>query len=302
MNMIEETKANYKDIESKTITYPVDKVNRKLFREGKNIEENVGYWGRKYITASQKERETLNFGELPGICVNLWWGVNIDNKETESRLSRALSPFAKEVYLAVDLLWELGITENITVYMIYKIMGNKGKPKPKASKEIWKTLNDLRQTIAYIENKSEKKEHKNVKEIKIIDAPLLYFERYTGNDKTEFSINVPIKPFLIREAKERGHVRSIDIRVLKLPGKVSERVRELKFYLIEAILNSRSPKMSDMLKWETLFNDLQITNRVIMHRTRKYVEWILTYYKSLGFIVDFMLTSKGMIFEHPTKK
>lgn len=302
MNMIEEMEANYIDIEKKTITYPLDKVNRKLFREGKYIDGNISKWGRKYITASKKERETLEFEELPGICVSLWWGVNLDNQETECRLSKALSPLAKEIYLAVDLLWRLEYRKNVTVYMIYKILGNKGKPKPKATKMIWETLNDLRQTMAIIRNKSEVKRHKNAKEIEIIDAPLLYFERYSKNDMTDFSINVPVRPFLIRVAKERGQVRSIDIRVLKLPFAVSEGIRELKFYLIDAILNSRTPTMSDKLNWETLYNDLQITDRVIKHRTRKYTEKILTYYESIKFIEGFTLTPKGMTFLHPPNK
>ena len=294
--------ANFMDIEEKTITYPVDKVNRKLFREGKNIGEKTAKWGRKYITASKIERETLEFGELPGICVSLWWGVNLDNQETECRLSKALSPLAKEIYLAIDLLWKLGFRKNVTVYMIYKILGYKGKPKPTAIKMIWETLNDLRQTMAIISNKSEIEKHKTAKKIEIIDAQLLYFERYSKNDKTDFSINIPVRPFLTPVAEERGHVRSIDIRVLKLPFKGSEGVRELKFYLIEAILNSRSPTMSDMLKWETLFSDLEIINSVTMHRTRKYVKKILSYYELIGFISSFTLTSRVITFLHPPKK
>lgn len=287
--------------EEQGVTYPIDKVNRELFREGKNLDGDVEAFEKEYFTATNEEKATLPIKELPAIFVSLNWSESADNQETDCHLNRALSPFAKEVYIAINSLWELGIRENVTAYMIYKAMGKKGKPKKADIEKIWTALNDLRQTVAFIKNDKETKQHKKAKEILIKDAPLLYFERFTENDMTDFSVNIPIQPFLIREAARRGQARRISQEVLNPPLKASDRVTELKFYLIEAILNSQNPKMSDKLRWDTVYKDLQITERLNRFRTRKDTEKMLSYYQDIGFIEGFTITPNEMVFQHQEK-
>ena len=281
----------------KKMTYALDKINRNLFREGKTIDDSYITWEHYYCTATKIERESLPPKKLPAIYVKLTWGLNIDNQTTDCHLSQALSPFAKKVYLAVNWLWEQGFRV-ITVYQIYKVLGNKGNPRPEETRKIWDTLNDLRQTVAVVTNEKEVAQHKHAKKIRIKDAQLLYFERTSDNSLTEFSLYIPAQPFLIKEAKNRGQVRSIDLRLLNPPIKESNRVSELNFYLIDAVLNSQNPIMSDKLKWSTMYKDLKIEDRGNKFRTRKDVKTLLAYYKFVGFVADFTLESDGMIFQH----
>ena len=118
---------------------------------------------------------------------------------------------------------------------------------------------------------------------------------------TESAINIFREPPLLSFAKGRNQVTTVPVKLLQSPISKTESNLMLEDYLIYRISKAKAkgkdkkPKFSNIIKLETLYREMEITDRRAKPRLLDKVVRYLDYYKEVKYIVDYKITKEEII-------
>lgn len=282
----DEIAAKAKRKDSPSTIFPVDKVNRNIWKLLVDTPPS-GQLNFDFITGKIGKRQieplvmySLDFNKLKEIA-----------PETTAIVKR-LTPYDKRVMVAVAALYNSG-NEYFSVSDIYHKMGNAQEKKPSKS-DVTKINDSLtKQMFAHVSLN-------NIREVKAgykysnysYDGMLLQFERVTAEldgRTVERAIHLFREPPLITFAKDRKQITTVVNAVLESPVSKTEQNLQIDDYLIEQIsAMKRARKYSQKILFKTLFEECQIGNRNLS-RVKETIERYLKHYKKTNFIHNYIM-------------
>jgi len=270
------------------LTYPLDKPNSRIW----NLIAEAGTDGQIKL-----EIDTTGDGSRrKGKEAVIFYSLSFDALEPGVRITKALTPFDKRVYIAAAALYNAG-NHIVTATQIYKMMGNRGQPNASDVQKVNDSLDKMGAARVYIDSTEEVKVNKGYTAFKY-DAPLLPFERvsaYINNTLAESAVHLFREPPLITFAKDRRQITSIPRRLLESPISKTDANLMIDDYLLERISHMRTnAKLPRKILFSTLFDRCHITTGPQRSRAPGKVKRFLDHYQAEGFIKGYSLDKDGV--------
>lgn len=286
---------------------PLDKINRTIWNFPISPKEDLTF-AMESQADKRKGREldaaySIDFSAL---------------EESENiKITKKLTPFDKRVYAAISAIYNAGNTVT-SLTQIYFAMGNTSRPPKSSIEHIYNSIIKMIKAHITLDNEDEAKVY-NYPHFKY-EGNLLPIEMLSNVDIrgkiTESAINIFREPPLLSFAKGRKQVTTVPVKLLQSPISKTESNLMLEDYLIYRISKAKAtdkdedkgknkgkdkdkkdkkPKLSNIIKLETLYREMEITDRRAKPRLLDKVERCLKYYKELKYIVDYEITKEEII-------
>lgn len=273
---------------------PLDKVNRKIW--------NFPISPSEPLTFAMESKADKRKGRELDAAYSIDFSALEENGNV--KITKKLTPFDKRVYAAISAIYNAGNTV-ISLTQIYFAMGNTSRP-PKASLEnIYNSIIKMLKAYITLDNEDEAKSY-NYPHFKY-EGNLLPIEMLSNVDIkgkiTESAIHIFREPPLISFAKGHGNqLTTVPIKLLQSPISKTEANLMLEDYLIYRIAKAKpgkdkKPKLSNIIKLDTLYEKMGITDRRAKPRLLEKVVRYLDYYKKVEYIVDYKITKEEIILE-----
>ena len=278
----------------KKINYPVDKVNRKVW---KYIEFDMG---KQLAVAVEKMNTKKEISIMIGIDFGVLDGVKISKKLTQ---------FDKRVYVAVSALFNAG-NRLVTLTQIHYAMGNTVKPSKNQIEKINEAVTKMKTATFYIDNLEEIQNHYKYDRVHY-DGPLLPSERVTATINGQMSdavIHIFREPPLMTFARKRNQITTFEAKLLQSPISKTESNLAIEDYLLDRIAMAKrtakqTPKRTDkkepvipVILLETLYDETNITTYKQKARATEKIKAYLQYYVQCKFIKKFEIKPDRIIF------
>lgn len=270
------------------LNYPLDKPNGNIW----SLLEDVDGSGqlKLYINTG---RECSNQNAL------IYYAISFDELDGV-KITKQLTPFDKRIYIAAAALWNGG-NEIISATQIYKMIGNRGKPKTEDLQKINDSLTKMGAAHVYLDNGREVKINKGYPGFKY-DAALLPFERvsaYINGQLVDSAIHLFREPPLITFARERKQIIGITRQLLESPISKTDANLQLEDYLLERIGHMKNPKSNAPHKmlFETIYKNCGISTRNQRSRAPEKIQRYLEHYKKCGWISGYTIGKDSVIIE-----
>lgn len=272
-----------------SLEYPIDKINANIWEDLAAAAKDSPNGQLAFAvekTGSRKE-------------ATIFYSINFDELEKLDglKLTKALTPFDKRVYIAVNAIYAQS-GQYMSAGQVFAAMGNTGKPSKKQLEKVNESLTKMGAARVYLDNGQEIGVNKGYKHFRY-DAPLLPFERvsaYINNALVESAIHLFREPPLMTFAKERNQITTITKKLLESPVNKTEANLRIDDYLIERIARMKSGrgKTSRKMLYSTIYEKCQITTRLQRHRTPETIRRYLDYYKECDYIAGYTEEQDGI--------
>ena len=272
-----------------SLEYPIDKINANIWED---------------LTAASKDSPNgqLAFAvEKTGSKkeATIFYSINFDELEKLDglKLTKALTPFDKRVYIAVNAIYAQS-GQYMSAGQVFAAMGNTGKPSKKQLEKVNESLTKMGAARVYLDNGQEIGVNKGYRHFKY-DAPLLPFERvsaYINNALVESAIHLFREPPLMTFAKERNQITTITKKLLESPVNKTEGNLRIDDYLIERIARMKSGKgkTSRKMLYSTIYEKCQIKTKMQRKRAPETIRRYLDYYKECDYITGYTEEQDGI--------
>lgn len=263
------------------VDYPLDKLNSYIWGL---LEKDTRGQIAFNMAGDKDKRKGL---ELP-----TYYAIKFDDLTDDVKITKRLLPFDKLAYIATGALYNAG-NSIITPSQIYYAMGYTGRPGTKDLEKINTSLTKMRAAEIYIDNEQEAAKYKY--DLFQYDGSLLPMERITGiinGQVTDAAIHVFREPPLLTFARQRKQITTINVKLLQAPISKTDANLQIQDYLIERISEAKNKKgktHSCNIKFETLYNRTNITERKQQQRTPDKVRKYLSHFKEEGYITNFKM-------------
>ena len=272
------------------ITYPTDKINHNVWQLLQGADKNGQF---TFAVEKSKSKKPAN----------IVYSINFDELKNEPgvTITKNLTAFDKRVYIATGTLFNGGY-ETMTVAQIYATMGNSGRPNSKDIKKINDSITKMHAAHIYLNNTHELKVNKKYPSF-VYDASLLPMERVSAiaNGQTVNSaIHLFREPPLIKFAKDRNQVTTINRQLLMSPVSKTDANLQIDDYLIEEIsyIKNKKGKVSNKMLYSTIYEKTNITTKMQRSRAKEKIFSYLEHYQKCGFIKGFTDTADGVIIDY----
>lgn len=245
--------------------------------------------------------------------------LNLDDftKDNKIALSRELTRYDEAVFNACISLFETNRDEEqttafITPNMIYRAMtGSKNKlTVEKSVNKIMKSVRKMSMTRIRIELQEETPYYKSLGQLTETRNTKGYLEGYLlpttilsavlSGVHVENAIKILDTPVLYLYAKTKKHIMTYPIEVLNLPVRQDENTIKLTQYLLRQINAIKNKSISNNILYESLYNEINTTDKIQKKRNRIKIVSILEYWKSISFIKDYQENKKGQVYQSIT--
>lgn len=261
------------------VIYPLGKPGTALWNAAELASKDSGQFQyNEYITNKTRKAYFLciDFNGLEG------YGVPKDSK---------LTKYDKRVFVAVHALYYAG-NEYMTLSMIYKAMGNNGRPDADALAKIRASLVKMKCRLMF-DNAEEVELFKKYDRLRY-DGELLQFEMIEGisivnNMACDTVIHLLTPSFIYRmdASENRKHITTIKPSLLNTGAQQTENNLSIEDYLIIAIANMKSGRRKRKIEFDTLYRECGITRRQYKPRAIATARKALELYKRKMWITDF---------------
>lgn len=274
------------------IEMPLDKVNLHIW--------NFPISPKEALTFALESKADKRKGRELDVAYSIDFSALEENGNV--KITKKLTPFDKRVYAAISAIYNAGNTV-ISLTQIYFAMGNTSRP-PKASLEnIYNSIIKMLKAYITLDNEDETKSY-NYPHFKY-EGNLLPIEMLSNVDIkgkiTESAIHIFREPPLISFAKGHGNqLTTVPIKLLQSPINKTEANLMLEDYLIYRISKAKpgkdkKPKLSNIIKLDTLYEKMGITDRRAKPRLLEKVDRYLDYYKKVEYISDYEITKEDIV-------
>lgn len=245
--------------------------------------------------------------------------LNLDDftKDNKIALSRELTRYDEAVFNACISLFETNRDEEqttafITPNMIYRAMtGSKNKlTVEKSVNKIMKSVRKMSMTRIRIELQEETPYYKSLGQLTETRNTKGYLEGYLlpttilsavlSGVHVENAIKILDTPVLYLYAKTKKHIMTYPIEVLNLPVRQDENTIKLTQYLLRQINAIKNKSISNNILYESLYNEINTTDKRQKQRNRTKIISILEYWKGIDFIKDYQENKKGQVYQSIT--
>lgn len=271
--------------QAEKLEYPLDKPNSVIWDLLTETAPNGQITLKFNTTQGGKGKDAL-----------IMYSIDFDALEPDLKITKALTPFDKRVYVAAAALYNAG-NEIITATQIHKMMGNTTRPGDDALQEINDSLTKMGAARVYIDTDKESRKYPKYARFKY-DAALLPFERktaYINGKLAESAIHLFREPPLVTFAKQRKQVTTIKRALLESPMSKTEENLRIEDYLLERIgrMKNSATKTPRKILYETLFERCRISGKQ-KQRAPKKVKTYLDHYKAQGWIDGYREEKDGI--------
>ena len=253
----------------KDIVYPLDRVSKRIFEQ-------------KQITSKTSLGIRTGRSDSAGVMVSFLF--------PEGVTSCNLDNYDKFLYIVVASLYYAG-NKQITTNMIFKAMGNTGRPSKDQIERINKSLTRLSFTRINLSNEAELENGYKYDLYKVEDEALLNFQRSRlitrGQDVAV--INLLNAPVLLRFARDRGQITTFNAALLEDGLNNTDLNVHIKAYLLDYISHTKkNKKLQKKLLFETLCSEFQVgKTRAQRSRLKSKINNLMQFYQKNGFIKSF---------------
>lgn len=253
----------------KEIVYPLDRISKRIFEQ-------------KEITRETSLGIQTGRNESAGVMVSFMF--------PEGVTSCNLDNFDKFLYIVVASLFYAG-NKQITTNMIFKAMGNTGRPSKDQINKINKSLTRLNFTRIKLSNEDEIINGYKYMLYNVEDEALLNFQRsrVITRGKDVAVINLLNAPVLLRFAKDRGQITTFNAALLEDNLNNTDLNVHIKSYLLDYISHARkNTKLQRKLLFETLCSEFKTgKDRKGRARLKSKINNLMQFYQKNGFIKSF---------------
>jgi hypothetical protein len=232
----------------------------------------------------------VNVGKRAKKKVQTFLTIDIENMENVT--VGTLSKFDREVHDAVISLMDAG-NRIVTPGMIYKTMvGDSGaRISPDYHKAIMESVHRGMVRMVTIDASNECHAHGLKVKNPIFRGQLLpmkTIEAVVNGEKTA-CLEILGTPILYDYARAKNQIARVDIKMLDSPVKKTREVIVLQGYLVQRIMAMKSERLSNIIKYETIYSHMEAggSTKVKRQRTRSYVKEIMEYWTQNHFIKGF---------------
>lgn len=270
---------------------PLDKVNLHIWNFPISPSEPITF-------AMEKEIDKRKGRELDA-AYSIDFSALEENGNVKN--TKKLTPYDKRVYTAIGAIYNAGNTVT-SLTQIYYAMGNTSRPSKALLENIYNSIVKMLKAYITLDNEDEAKVY-NYPHF-TYEGSLLPIEMLSNVDIkgkiTESAINIFREPPVLSYAKGRNQVTTVPVKLLQSPINKTEASLMLEDYLIYRIAKAKpskdkKPKLSNIIKLETLYEEMEITDRRAKPRLLDKVVRYLDYYKEVKYIVDYKITKEEII-------
>ena len=291
----------------KKLDVPLDKPNGQIWdalsKDTKDTEENEETNTVKQIllridTTSRKTKAKGKNNE-PAIVM---YSINFDEL-TDAKITKALEPYDKRVYIAVAALFNTG-SEWMSIPQIYDAMGYKGAPGKFDKDKINASITKMSAAKIYLDNSQEVDAKYNYQLIHY-DGALLQMERLTAiinGELIENAIHIFREPVMIAFARGRKQISTVDKNIYATPvSKTNANIR-IEDYLLERILRARVGSGQRRILFTTIYENAKLDTSRKRQYAKTTIQKILDHYVKHNLIRQYTIDEEGIVFSFkPTK-
>jgi len=261
-------------IKTDNLSYPLDNINHELW---------------KLLSTPTGKQLSVITGKTPNHIV--YYQLDFDDSIT---FSKTLSQFDKRICCAIASLYNEGNTI-VTLNQIYKVAtGTNTTPNSNQRKKVYDALSKMRKTSIYIDTKFEGLNYPN-QEI-VYDGSVISFDRVTSKINggiSDAAIRILSEPPLIKFARDRNQITTIDIKYLGTPINHTELSLAIEDYLIQRISHAKRGNSPKKILLKTLYQNIGISeNKDKKHKAYQKLDPILSHYQKTGFISGYKITDE----------
>lgn len=277
--------------EVKKLEMPLDKVNLRIW--------NFPISPREPLTFAMESEADKRKGRELDAAYSIDFSALEENGNV--KITKKLTPYDKRVYTAIGAIYNAGNTVT-SLTQIYYAMGNTSRPSKALLENIYNSIVKMLKAYITLDNEDEAKVY-NYPHF-TYEGSLLPIEMLSNVDIkgkiTESAINIFREPPVLSYAKGRNQVTTVPVKLLQSPINKTEASLMLEDYLIYRIAKAKpgkdkKPKLSNIIKLETLYEEMEITDRRAKPRLLEKVDRYLDYYKKVEYIVDYKITKEEII-------
>lgn len=232
--------------------------------------------------------------------VSILYSIDFDELK-DARITKALEPFDKRVYIAVAALFNAGNTL-ITIPQIYNAMGYNGTPGKFDREKINTSITKMAAAKIFVDNAEE------------VNAgykyPLYQYEGYllplervnaiVNGDLVESVIRPFREPPMITLARGRKQITTIDRKLLTTPVNKNNTNIAFEDCIMARIIKARSGKGTKRILYNTLYKEAHLTTSKQQTRAKAPLKKILDYYVECAFISSYTMDGEGITFSTGT--
>lgn len=274
----------------KALDLPLDKLNSHIWNmlsETTGGQLKLSFATEK--TGSKKE-------------VSILYSIDFDELKN-AKITKALDPFDKRVYIAVSALYNAG-NVLITIPQIYNAMGYDGTPGKFDREKINNSVTKMAAAKIFVDNAEEVNAGYKYP-LYQYEGYLLPMERvnaYVNGDLVESAIRPFREPPMITLARGRKQITTIDRKLLATPITKSNTNLAIEDYILSRIIKAKTGKGLKRILYSTIYEEAHLTTAKQRQRAKKPIAQILEYYKEYGFISKYTMDDEGIIFSFSAKK
>ena len=280
------------------VTYPLDKLNYVLWRHFPELMDDNGEVVNFPLKMDKRKRKsgaitlvTVLFKELEDVP-----GLGDQIKE--------LTVFDKLVYIACfnEFMHNGAYT---TIAHIAGTMGLTESPNPRQRKIIGDSLNKMLKAPIDIDNGAEVAVNKKYPLFVYhgVLLPMEWTEAAINGNPTGGVVHFFRDPPLMAFAEGRGHLTTIDSRLLKIPLEKTEGNLKINDYLIDRIAQMKRKKSSlpQKILIQTLYEECEITTPKQKTRAPEKIKRILGHYERCGWVAGYEFKDDAIVIIFKTK-
>lgn len=270
----------------KSVDMPLDKPNNKMWNmlaETTGGQLKLAFATEK--TGSKKE-------------VSVLYSIDFDELK-DTRITKALEPFDKRVYIALAALYNAG-NEYVTIQQIYNAMGYDGVVGGPTRERINDSVTKVAAARVYMDNIQEVQAGYRYPQFQY-DGQLLPMERVQAVINGQFVesvIHLLREPPVISFARGRKQITTVDRKLLATPVNKTNTNLAIEDYLITRIAKARTGKGQKRILYSTLYEEAHLTTSKQQQRAKPQIEKILTYYVKCNFISAFTMDKDAVTFTY----
>ena len=282
-----------KVLEVSKFEMPLDKINRTIW--------NFPISPKEALTFAMESKADRRKGRELDAAYSIDFSALEESENI--KITKKLTPFDKRVYAAISAIYNAGNTVT-SLTQIYYAMGNTSRPSKALLENIYNSIVKMLKAYITLDNEDEAKVY-NYPHF-TYEGSLLPIEMLSNVDIkgkiTESAINIFREPPVLSYAKGRNQVTTVPVKLLQSPINKTEASLMLEDYLIYRIAKAKpgkdkKPKLSNIIKLDTLYEKMGITDRRAKPRLLEKVDRYLDYYKKVEYIVDYKITKEEIILE-----
>ena len=270
--------------------FPLDMVNTELWNLLQRIKPN------KELTFKYQQHMRIDEGEAYALNtannadrnakkeVNIFFAIDFNALENDTRITKKLEPYDQRVYMAIDALFNNGC-DVMSLGQIYENMGFNGVPSKRDKKKIDDSITKINSAHIFIDNKQECEAGYKYDNFKY-DSNLLPMERLQAvinGNLTESAIHIFRAPPLMSFARGRHQMTTISQDVLNSPLNKTNANIAIENYLIGRIAHIKKGNSNKILL-STLYERAGITTSKQKQRAPEKIQKLLEHYKKVAYI------------------